>query len=204
MKILLFVFAFITLSALAQTPPASAPVVNDEFTKGYEAGKKEALKSSDHQPSIINRATKNWDVQLSWGADYTLITQQLIIGKYLTANDIIGLKGGHGKVKYGDWTDHQLNISLFYKKFLANSFYISPEVVYLKLEETEDDPVFDQDNEFYRGFGAGVRIGNQWNWTNFTIGCDWIGLGKLFLASENTENRSTYATLLNFYAGWSF
>ena len=223
MKFLAFVLLFISNIAFAQN--------SEEYEKGFKAGQDAQLKPAqvvetateeagkslreklqgegplvreESIPSEVIRAEKSHEVAISWGQDYKIVTTQLILSKYLAANEVIGFKFGYGTDHRGNYHDTQLNISFQYKRFLSNSFYVSPEVTYLKFEQSEDNYYPDQDNEFYRGFGIGFRIGNQWHFENFIIGCDWVGLGKLLVATEDTDNLNSYATLLNTYIGCSF
>jgi hypothetical protein len=56
------------------------------------------------------------------------------------------------------------------------------------------------------GLGTGIRVGNQWQWKHFTLGCDWVGIGRVlsyFKYSESEKNFYT-VTLMNVYLGWSF
>lgn len=222
MTLLAFVLLFFSHIAFAQN--------SEEYEKGFKAGQASQVKPApvvepapeagktlrdklleegpvvreDNVPSEVIRAEKSHEVAISWGPDYKIVTTQLILSKYLAANEVIGLKFGYGTDDRGNYHDSQLNISFQYKRFLSNSFYVSPEVTYLKFEQSEDDYYPEQNNEFYRGFGLGFRIGNQWHFKKFTIGCDWVGVGKLVVATEDTDDLNTYATLLNTYIGWSF
>ncbi len=72
--------------------------------------------------------------------------------------------------------------------------------------------------------GAGLVIGKQWQWNNFTLGCDWIGLSLPFASTVKSETvagsesfyrdkldsvqqkylRSGFAQALRFYVGYTF
>lgn len=65
----------------------------------------------------------------------------------------------------------------------------------------------------YEEINAGIRIGNEWQWENFTMGCDWIGINKTIIKLHSTGNagiinapikQSTSFALLSFYLGYSF
>lgn len=155
--------------------------------------------------SAENRKKHSYQTIFSYGPDYNQETAQLGFYKFINANQLVGLKLGYGA--YETNSDmFQLNISAEYKHFVGNSFYWASNFVYLKQDYVDDDYFVKQYNSFYRGFGAGVRIGNQWSWEHFTIGCDWIGLGTKFihLEKDGDDVHNSYATLLNTYIGYSF
>ena len=72
--------------------------------------------------------------------------------------------------------------------------------------------------------GVEVHIGNQWQWSNFTLGCDWVGyffaLSKSFsggdasgVVADSKQSRESSikgtvnagsAHLVRFYLGWAF
>lgn len=102
-------------------------------------------------------------------------------------------------------------IQLGYKNFNSNSFYYRPSVFFreMKIEDTEDT------SYVFRDLGVGYAIGNQWQWKNFTLGCDWVGanirLSTLYY--EDTKSSEVLIRLkgygltldlLNFYLGLSF
>lgn len=102
-------------------------------------------------------------------------------------------------------------IQLAYKEFNGNSFYYRPSIFFreMSIQDTEDaDYVF-------RDLGVGYAIGNQWQWENFTLGCDWIGanIRASILYYEDTQSSEVLFRLrgygltldvLNFYLGVSF
>lgn len=138
--------------------------------------------------------------QVVWnpiGQDYRLAVTQLTFAKFLTPDSLVGLKIGHGRAK----DDEQFDMALQSKHFVNNSFYFSPEVFFLNSKFGRD---YHAD---YRlsGLGLGLRIGNQWQWKNFTFGCDWIGFGKTMVHFKNNIGEGLYTvTFLNAYLGWSF
>ena len=156
-----------------------------------------AAKSSE------NRANKSWEATVQLGLDYMTGTTQLMVSKFIDADNVIGLKGGHNKSGGDD--DQQTSFALQYKHFTGNSFYVAGEVFYLNtLRDT--NWIFFEDRSKYSSLGLGARIGNQWHYENFTIGCDWFGLGKrvVTFTKQNQDEIDITLTLLNLYLGWSF
>ena len=50
-----------------------------------------------------------------------------------------------------------------------------------------------------------VDIGNQWQWKNFTLAMNWIGINYQIIGDDKFSNKSgTTANLLNFNIGMSF
>ena len=99
------------------------------------------------------------------------------------------------------------------KKFVGNSFYVKPEAYYRKqkyVAQTVNDysELLSARAGEYTDIGLSVKIGNQWQWESFTIGCDWIGLNQTVSTIEESGNLkdSDIPTLsaLNFYMGASF
>ena len=109
------------------------------------------------------------------------------------------------------------SVGLQYKRFVGDSFYFSTGIDFMK---------YDFSAKGYGSFSgesfmANFTIGNQWQWDNFTLGCDWFGLVKplttrLYKESQGTvesdyfedEKKSfkKYGTinLLRFYLGIAF
>lgn len=88
---------------------------------------------------------------------------------------------------------------IFYKHYEGNSFYVAGGLTYLNPYEEQDWDIFDlNDLDKFTSIGADNRIGNQWHWKNFTLGCDWIGIGKRFVkfTKEDNYDSDTTATLL--------
>jgi hypothetical protein len=123
----------------------------------------------------------------------------IIGGKYLDSNSIIELSlavsnpgrknqsnidGDDGRSTFYQYyyTGHSHVLAARYKSFVGNSFYWYGGLAErttkasfhiedkLTLVTTEISNVDAQD------IGANFGIGNAWQWDNFQIGCDWIGI----------------------------
>lgn len=99
------------------------------------------------------------------------------------------------------------------KKFFGNSFYVKPEAYYRKQKlVTETKHTYSRLTSSragdYTDVGLSLKIGNQWQWENFTIGCDWIGMSQtVSMIQENGNLEGSdipTLTALNFYMGASF
>ncbi|GEM_PF-1948082 len=189
----------------------------EEEISDYERGLRDGMQrvglgaTPKADPSEIlsqeNRKKHSYQAIISYGPDYNEVTTQVGFYKFLSRDQIIGLKLGYAENEISSSKDSfQFNVSAEFKQFIGNSFYLATNFVYLKQDYSQSDYYLEQDNSFYRGFGAGIRIGNQWSWEHFTIGCDWIGIGSKFihLRKEGDDVQNSFATLLNTYIGYSF
>jgi hypothetical protein len=152
------------------------------------------------------RSDKKYEITYQFGQDYRMNANQLSGMFFIDGDNLIGFKLGDGD----DDRRRQTNVALQYKHYVGNSFYISGEVFYLNTRDDEDwvRNLFTNKEEYasYSSMGAGIRIGNQWTWKYFTLGCDWIGVGKrvgVFRRDYENSSSNTY-TLLNVIAGISF
>lgn len=143
------------------------------------------------------RADKNFEVLYKVGYDYRMATNQVGASYFFNANHILGARVGAAK----DGGERQTNVSLEYKYFLSNSFYVAPEIFYLNTVEDEWwlSSLFRIDYTRYTSMGAGVRIGNQWSWEYVSFGVDWFGIGQrvgTFHRDYTSITKNTF-TLLN-------
>lgn len=150
------------------------------------------------------------------------------LAAFINRDALVQLEYSQGKVGFL-WTQYKATVlGLHYKRFFGNSFYVNGGVDYRNISMKTDDVFFADDNGKEIGESeslvASVAIGNQWQWENFTLGCDWIGLGvpfaKLdskyddtgFTAEERDRARNdwddlgeaTHAQFLRFYLGATF
>jgi hypothetical protein len=157
-----------------------------------------ALGNEGTLSSRENRFPLRYQGTLHFGPDYRASTTQVTVAKFLAPDTLLGLRLGHRRSNLED----QLSGALQYKRFVDNSFYVAPEIYYLNYFE---DMTYGRDFEVI-GLGIGVRVGNQWQWENFTMGVDWIGVGKNLAHFRRSDpGTDVYtATLFNFYLGLSF
>ncbi|MAF91433.1 MAG: hypothetical protein CL674_09180 [Bdellovibrionaceae bacterium] len=102
------------------------------------------------------------------------------------------------------------------KVFLGNSFYISPFLFKRRLAVRERDGswLFGGSGDVVRegeinDSGIGLKIGNQWQWNKFTLGCNWFSISESIFSSKQTgdlayEYETTQVGLTEFYLGMSF
>ena len=116
-------------------------------------------------------------------------------------------------------------LTLGYRMFFGNSFNIMPSLYYKssalsngsrsKFNSSGNLVLQSNVNATYKDLGIGFRLGNEWQWKHFVMGCDWFGMNRTvkrftpqvennyILSTEELEKDYTY-TLLSFYVGYAF
>lgn len=184
--------------------------------------------SSEH-----NRMNKKWTAQWQlFGVGPNGTAEGAIIaGYHLDRNSVVQIEVGSGGTSGNSiFIDDQYEFSgstvgLHYKKFFGNSFYAKMGVDYRSVTY-KYKYAFGGGEESFSGdsLAAGLVIGNQWQWQNFTLGCDWIGLSVPFASTVKSETvagndsyyrdeldkaqqkylRNGFAQGLRFYMGYTF
>ena len=141
------------------------------------------------QESAANRATKTGYVALE-AIGLTLMPGSGLRGGYFITPNIAAEAGfAVGSAKVGDFEASKTVIETKAKWFFANSFYVDGGLTYEAWKAKY--PVLASSTGFatetldgsVNNIGASVHIGNQWQWTGFTLGCDWLG----YFASLSTS-----------------
>ncbi len=168
--------------------------------------------------SQANRAGKRFVIEYNIGMELDLVSQGATLGYFFSQNGVIGL--AYSRLKndsdstYSTITSNTLQLT--YKAYLGNSFYVDAGLFYMNTKYDSKSLYrfgLEESDTNYRSkdLGAQIRIGNQWQWDNFTFGVDWIGVGHTGVNITKEGERplydeldGTYITLLNFQAGVSF
>lgn len=197
------------------------------------------------QPTVVmenssehNRMDKRFvvEAQLFGGSTLTGATTGAIIGYHLDRNTVIQAEltkgdgtNGNDSESLGFSEREGATVGLHAKRFLSNSFYVKGGLDYTKMKYNANYIWTSAPNKEAYGFeanliSAALVIGNQWQWDNFTLGCDWIGLtlpisheitsefNDKNLASHAQYNKDDQDTLLKngtgqalrFYVGATF
>ena len=120
-----------------------------------------------------------------------------------------------GDVNNGELSDDFKGsaVKLNFKKFLSNSFYINPGLYYrsqefITLKSMNSNGDYNYAKEEHNDVGFDFRIGNQWQWDNFTMGCDWVGINSPIYTLNDVKrfrnDRNSSLSVLNFYVGMAF
>ncbi len=116
-----------------------------------------------------------------------------------------------------EYIDETYALQIGAKLFTSNSFYIQPSVYYRKHKHSQSDlfDISDLTYDYYlvkiEDIGFSVSIGNQWQWSNFSLGVEWIGYARqlVALSSLNTDRdyfvfKEESVHLLHIYLGANF
>lgn len=113
------------------------------------------------------------------------------VGFFLSPDSILQIELHGGKTKNDglmialDEDDSLIkegfSAGLNYKYFPGNSFYIKGAASYRQFKLKETTGMWFSNEITTREFkgesvAAGISIGNQWQFGNFTLGCDWFGI----------------------------
>lgn len=121
---------------------------------------------------------------------------------FLNRNSSIDFEYVSGRPLYTNWfswSDYDVQTSSYgihYKQFTGNSFYFRVGADYrtVKYRYTLRDIFTTEVTSINRFEGDSVTatflIGNQWQWENFTLGCDWIGIALPVTSRISSESVS--------------
>lgn len=139
----------------------------------------------------------------------------LLVGYFLNNQNLINLRytfqnsaGNVETTSTVDLPESTRAISLGDRYFIGNSFNVLGSIYWKQHSK------FDRSTNrtyVFKDFGAGLSIGNEWQWENFTMGCDWFGLNHSLVKISNTFPATNYfldqeltMNFLKFYLGYSF
>ncbi len=188
--------------------------------------------------SAFHRINKQYEVgALLFGIGPSLLnTQGLYFAHKLDRNSsiLIEATSGRGATVSLSGDNYDItgkSIGAHYKRFSGNSFYWRAGIDYrtIKYSHTYQSITSYENSEFDgQSLAANFQIGNQWQWENFTLGCDWVGLSAPLTSSVSNESvrvsgggnfsneqkwarddqavllKDTHFNLLRFYLGWAF
>lgn len=103
------------------------------------------------------------------------------IGYFITPDSLVGVNYSTGSLSLNDAAYDSMLFELTYKRFFTNSIYIDAgianeavDVKYKVVDATNSFARVESKAEIKRS-GVVLHIGNQWQWSTFTLGCDWLG-----------------------------
>ena len=155
----------------------------------------------------------------------------LTLGIFLGRNDLINIEytSGNNGTELWDYSNLKASaLGVYYKHFLGSSFYIKSGLDYRMAKyEYRYTSLFGSstsNNFSFEGnaLALGFALGNQWQFSGFTLGCDWIGFSYPLTTTftnerldsndnasdvQNRENRvlkELVAQAVRFYLGVSF
>lgn len=176
--------------------PINAPATNATFQEGT---------------SLKNRENRNWQITIGPGIEFGIPSLSSNVAYFLKQNSVLNLRFSHR----GDYTseggEKDLTALKFgLKQFTGNSFYYQPNISYRSASHNTSVDYNLKD------LNLGVRIGNEWQWENFTLGVDWIGFNQHIIEIDESVNpdgpvpssidieKSLSFDFLGIYLGYTF
>ncbi len=206
----ILLFFLISISSFAQTDESLQSEVMSRFMM------------ENHQSNEKEREGKRYGVSLGAFVKYSGYSSQSIqFDYYYDQNNLIGLGYTHvpENIDFHYYKADVFDVS--WKHFTSDTFYITSSLYYRDAEEETSQTYrfslfYDEDfgvttnTARYQDMGVGLTIGNQWQWENFNISCNWIGVNQSLVTLSNdrderdTDFRKRTLTLLNLNLGWAF
>ena len=174
--------------------------------------------------SLGNRQDKKFQVTAGMGGEYSMVGYTLSGGYFINPSEVITFR--YARITQNEEIETTTNeletlrsYTLGYKRFLGNSFNIQPTFYYRKsaLDFIKEGTVksIGTPNLIYDDIGIGLRIGNEWQWDNFVMGVDWIGINQtIYKINSKTKwegspqslffKKETTLVSTSFYLGLSF
>lgn len=232
MKNFIIFFSLLILCLATQAQTITAPPATPISVQGDG----ENLEIVKRPTGIIEDSSEHHRVGKDYQIDWQILglgpnpvfTRGLYLGKFLSRNSLIYLDilGQHYETYFSDTEIDVSSVGLHYKKFHSNSFYyvLGGDFRTVKYEVNDNFPYYSEGGFKSQSLVFSMSIGNQWQWENFTLGCDWVGtsivLSHKYLEEDtdlldvydksDLENDKEWLTengtlhLLRFYLGYSF
>ncbi len=125
------------------------------------------------------------------------LTQGLSFGYFADPDFVISIEavGGRSPVIFLDFSSYRSvkynSVGVHLKKFVNRTFYFKAG---LDANRFTEDYVYYNNVDKYgidsESLSAGIVIGNQWQISNFTIGCDWVGVSLPIASNIKSEYAS--------------
>lgn len=189
--------------------------------------------------SEANRVDKEFTVAYQVGLNTAVPVHGLVLSYFLDRNTLLQFEAVSGRYTTDNWSwsNHETrremsSYGIHLKRFPGNSFYYSVGLDWRDYNYTytytSSNPTYNVYSTFSgQSLNAFVGIGNQWQWGNFTMGCEWAGVNLPFalqrISNENLVSPTLYEyeredldrqqdqaikypqlRLVNFYIGASF
>lgn len=171
MKLKYFVLAAFLSVALAK-PALAAPSENVTFVKRTDI----LEDSSEHR-----RMHKSYALtaQLVGYTVAPIPAAGINFGMHLDRNSLVQVEASSGTLPYFFFNLNASTVGANYKRFFGNSFYGKIGVDYRSISISDINLFYTHEQGTIGeadSLVANLAIGNQWQWENFTLGCDWIGV----------------------------
>ena len=223
--ITLLAILFSTQLTWAETNKSPAVVTPAPVAAAPEKEKEVVIVYRGEPDSQTRRTEGNYKYQINAGlagVEYVGIGAATVgLGYFLSPKSMLSLKYANQNGTNGDEATKMRSLTLGYRYFTGNSFNIMPAIYYRRSNSVHYRAAFftgtpERSTLTYEDVGAGLRIGNEWQWENFTLGADWIGVNaKVIQINKEKHNGSgdfdlfsieedITITMLSFYIGYTF
>ena len=146
--------------------------------------------------SEANRQDKNWLLDLELIGFTPLASSGLGAGWYINPDMILDAAYTRGKESVFDISVVADTAAVRFKKFEGNSFYWRLGILYrtISFDASILAATLGASNVTVKGsaysLGPELAIGNQWQWSNFTMGCDWIGYFTPVVSNSTVDSNT--------------
>lgn len=157
--------------------------------------------------SAQNRENKNYtfNVQMLAGEDFGFgyhdkSRKGFQFGKFLDSQSLILFNYSNGGYNSGNYfynfSNSSSSFGVQYKKFFGNSFFVQSGLNYETFKSDYAEIFEDSSTGLLIPSGSTLdinsllfvlKIGNHWQWSNFTLGCDWLTLEMPSFTTFNRE-----------------
>lgn len=121
--------------------------------------------------SLENRRNRTMQLSLGPGIEFGMPIVSYTAGYFLKQNAVLTARYSERHDYTGDTGRKGITAArLGYKKFTGNSFYYQPSLYFRNASHVTTV------HYKYKDAGVGLRIGNEWQWENFMLGIDWLGI----------------------------
>jgi hypothetical protein len=165
--------------------------------------------------SSMNRENKTYSLLVGMGGEATTFAGHFAIDYFLKKDLVLQLKGVRdtgSQYNPNAEREQENSINLGLKVFEGNSFYFKPSIGYLEFSHYDTITIlfdgltnsYSEPDQLFAITGS-LSIGNQWQWSHFTLGVEWVGITQTLatLDYDNDPNK-TFLTALQLSLGASF
>ena len=215
MKRILFVCLLLNISNIFSAEDVS-PVTVSPNSSSPDIETKTSTTSSENRKNLTFQGTIDligWQYiaagTTTLSAGYFINPENILLVNYYNLN----------RERENTSADKLRAVSVGLRHFVGNSFNYTPNIYYRR--STSDlyiegsRTVITGPNIKYEDVGVGINIGNEWQWENFTMGCDWFGINTTVIklndeaiatgpTDERNRHRGLTLNLLHFYIGVAF
>ena len=180
---------------------------NNESKKRTSTGKKIRHESDDYvdaDSSEVMREGKKGFVTVTLLGLSPGSVSGIDAGAFLNPNLLVAANYEISSTKFGFGgtdllEDKEKSVSVYAKRFWGNSFYTNLGVAYRSVKHKENTISFSNTSvtvtnlskeQSFNREDLTFALGNQWQWKNFTLGCDWFGVSYA-ISQQVVTNKAT-------------